>query len=428
MKKTISAVIGKGSTHHNNRKFITENVDKSKIFNNITIVQDDIKMVYHELFDDALEKYNAKQTRNDRRIKDYHEHIRHSRQEKEFHEVIFQIGNHNDTHIDTADAKVCADILKQFAEDFQHRNPHLRVFNAVIHMDEETPHLHIDFVPFATEQTRGLSTRVSLTKALEQQGFKGEGKFNTAPKLWIDSEKQVLAELMEERGIEWEQLGTEKPHLSVLDYKKQELQKEINQADALLTQKKNQLDSIESSLSYMQNKISSAKSEVDSLRKQANELLNYIPDIEKNDKLEKKFDSIYWELDEQLKSSFTIMRHKDEIRKNIDNLQNITKNALDLQYKSENTIYDLHQHYDKIIAERDDAVQQKKEYQEKYNRAKRRNSELEEKISYFQDLLKLIEYLFPNAVTKAKEIFRIQQNKQIEQLSNDRKKKKFELE
>ncbi|MDE5556693.1 MAG: plasmid recombination protein [Ruminococcus sp.] len=428
MKKTISAVIGRGSTHHNNRKIITENVDKDKIPNNVTIVQDDIKMVYHELFNEALEKYNAKQTRKDRRIKDYHEHIRHSRQEKEFHEVIFQIGNHDDTHIGTTDADVCANILKQFAEDFQCRNPHLRVFNAVIHMDEETPHLHIDFVPFATEQKRGLSTRISLTKALEQQGFKGEGKLNTASKLWIDSEKQVLAELMAERGIEWEQLGTEKPHLSVLDYKKQERQKEIEQADAQLTQKKNQLDSMENSLSYMQDKISSTKSEVDSLRKQANELLNYIPDIKKSDKQEKKFDSVRWELDEQLKSSFTIMRHKDEIRKNIDTLQNITKNALDLQYKSENTVYDLHQHCDKIIAERDDAVQQKKEYQEKYNRAERRNSELEEKISYFQNLLKLIEYLFPNVIAKAKEIFKSQQDKQLEQLSNDRKKKKFELE
>lgn len=178
----------------------------------------------------------------------------------------------------------------------------------------------------------------------------------------------------------------------------------------------------------MQDKISSTKSEVDSLRKQANELLNYIPDFEKSSKTEKKFDNICTELDEQLKSSFTIMRHKEEIRKNIDNLQNITKNALDLQYKSENTIYDLHQHCDKIIAERDDAVQQKKEYQEKYNRAERRNSELEEKISYFQDLLKLIEYLFPNTVAKAKEIFKSRQEKQIEQLSNDRKKKKFELE
>lgn len=428
MKKTISAVIGKGSTHHNNRKIITENVDKDKISNNVTIVQDDVKAVYHELFDEALEKYNAKQTRNDRRIKDYHEHIRHSRQEKEFHEVIFQIGNRDDTHIGTADAEVCADILKHFAKDFQRRNPHLRVFNAVIHMDEETPHLHIDFVPFATKQKRGLSTRVSLTKALEQQGFKGEGKLNTASKLWIDSEKQVLAGLMAERGIEWEQLGTENHHLSVLNYKKQERQKEIEQADAQLSIKQNQLTSVENTLSCFQDKISSSHEELEQLRNTANDILRYIPDFEKSSKTEQKFDDIRLELDEQLKSSFTIMRYKDKIRKSIDTLQNITKNALNLQYKSENTVYDLHQHCDKIISERDDAVQQKKEYQEKYNREKQRNSELEEKISYFSDLLKLIEYLFPNVITKAKEIFKSRQEKQIEQLSNDRKKKKFELE
>ncbi len=273
MEKTISAVIGKGSTHHNNRKFITENVDKDKIFNNIKIVQEDIKAVYHELFDEALEKYNAKQTRKDRRIKDYHEHIRHSRQEKEFHEVIFQIGNRDDTHIGTADAEICANILKQFAEDFQRRNPHLRVFNAVIHMDEETPHLHIDFVPFATEQKRGLSTRVSLTKALEQQGFKGKGKLNTASKLWIDSEKQVLAGLMEERGIEWEQLGTENQHLSVLNYKKQERQKEIAQVNTQLSIKQNQLTSAENTLSCFQNKISSSHEELEQLRNTANDIL-----------------------------------------------------------------------------------------------------------------------------------------------------------
>lgn len=202
-------------------------MDSQRISDNIILKQDDIKSVYHELFDDALVEYNVKQKRKDRVIKNYHEHIRHSRQEKEFHEVIFQIGNKDDTPVNSEIGKTAADILKQFAEEFQKRNPHLRVFNSVIHMDEATPHLHIDFVPFAVKQKRGLSTRVSLSKALEQQGFVGEGKFNTCSKLWIDSEKKRLSELMLFRGIEWEQLGTQKEHLSVLDYKKQERQKEV---------------------------------------------------------------------------------------------------------------------------------------------------------------------------------------------------------
>ncbi len=228
IKRTISGIIGKGDTYHNNRKIITENVDTQRISDNIIIKQDDIKSVYHELFDTALIEYNSKQKRSDRVIKNYHEHIRHSRQEKEFHEVIFQIGNCEDTAVGSETAKIAAEILKQFAVDFENRNPHIKVFNSVIHLDEATPHLHIDFIPFATEQKRGLSTRVSLSKALEQQGFISEGKFNTCSKLWIDTEKKHLSELMLSRGIEWEQLGTENENLSVLNYKKQQRQKEVS--------------------------------------------------------------------------------------------------------------------------------------------------------------------------------------------------------
>ena len=227
IKRTISGQIDKGDVNHNNRKFIAENVDRTRVKDNITIVKDDIKQVYHELFDDALKEFNARQTRKDRIIHDYREHIRHGRQEKEFYEVIFQVGNMEDTPVGSDAAKTATEILREFTEGFIKRNPHLRVFNAVIHLDEATPHVHIDFVPFATGQKRGLSTRNTLSKALEQQGFKGESKLETNTKKWIESEKAALAEVMLTRGIEWEQLGTHNEHLSVLDYKKQERQKEL---------------------------------------------------------------------------------------------------------------------------------------------------------------------------------------------------------
>lgn len=273
MKRTISGRIGKEySLAHNNRELITDNVDRSKIKNNIIIIQESIEDVYHELFDKALTEYNAKQNRKDRIIRDYYEHIRHSRQERDFHEVIFQIGNMNDTPVGSEIGKITADILKQFTEEFQARNPQLRVFNAVIHMDEETPHLHLDFVPFATGQKRGLSTRVSLTKALEQQGgFKAEGKMNTSCKLWIDTEKQRLSELMHARGIEREQLGTNNEHLSVLDFKKQERSKEV---------------------ARLENKIECA----DNLLKRRNDLLN---DVEA---VIDRLDGDYWEKKEAVKT------------------------------------------------------------------------------------------------------------------------------
>ena len=253
-KRTISGRIGKEhSLAHNNRDFVADNVDRNRIKDNIVIIKENIEDVYHELFDEAMSEYNSKQKRKDRIIKDYYDHIRHSRQERDFHEVIFQIGNMDDTAVNSETGKTAAEIMKQFAEEFQQRNPQLRVFNAVIHMDEETPHLHLDFVPFATGQKRELSTRVSLTKALEQQdGFKGEGKFNTACKLWIDSEKQRLSELMLTRGIEWEQLGTYNEHLSVLDFKKQERSKEVARlenklecTDYLIEQRKFLLNDVE---------------------------------------------------------------------------------------------------------------------------------------------------------------------------------------
>lgn len=227
MNRTISITIGEGSIGHNNRKFYAENVIKERTSDNIIFKQDDIKDVYHEIFDTALEEYNAKQKRKDRVIKNYYDHIFHSKQEKPFYELIVQIGNKDDTPCQSDEGKISTEVLSQYIQSFQERNPHLRVFNAVLHLDEATPHLHIDFIPYATEQKRGLSTRNSLTKCLEQMGYKAEGKFNTSSKLWIDDEKQHLAEIMKLHDIEWEQLGTHKPHLSVLDYKKKEREHEI---------------------------------------------------------------------------------------------------------------------------------------------------------------------------------------------------------
>ena len=75
MKRTISAMVGQGSVNHNSRKFHAKNTDPERSHLNITYRQENIKTVYHELFDEALERYNAKQTRADRRIEDYYEKI-----------------------------------------------------------------------------------------------------------------------------------------------------------------------------------------------------------------------------------------------------------------------------------------------------------------------------------------------------------------
>lgn len=258
MKRTISAMHGKGSLSHNRRDFIAENVDSSRTPLNIEYHNEDIRAVYHELFDDALARYNEKQTRKDRIIDDYYEKIRTGKQEKLFEELIIQIGNKDDMNASSENGQLARQMLDEYMQSFQQRNPTLRVFSAHLHMDEATPHLHIDFIPFTTGSKRGLETRVSLKKALEALGFAGGTKSHTEPNQWIEAEKQALASIMARHDIEWEQKGTHEEHLSVLDYKKQERSKEVaaleTQIDALqeqtataetmLSKKQEQLDDI----------------------------------------------------------------------------------------------------------------------------------------------------------------------------------------
>lgn len=190
MKRTISAMVGKGSVNHNSRKFTAENVDAERTHFNIDYCNENIKAVYHELFDEALRRYNDKQTRADRCIENYYEKIRSSKQEKPFHEIILQIGNVKDMNAQTENGRLAATVLDEYMKKFQERNPQLRVFSAHLHMDEATPHLHIDFVPFITGSKRGLNTRVSLKQALAAQGFKGGTRGDTEWNQWIRSEKE----------------------------------------------------------------------------------------------------------------------------------------------------------------------------------------------------------------------------------------------
>lgn len=232
MKRTISFMTGKGSVNHNSRKFHAKNIDSERSYLNVEYCNEDVKDVYHELFDEALVRYNEKQTRSDRKIDDYYDKICFGKQEKPFHEIILQIGDKDNMGATTENGQLAAKVLDEYMRDFQRRNPTLRVFSAYLHMDEATPHLHIDFVPYTTGSKRGLDTRVSLKQALSALGFKGGTRNETELNQWVQHEKKQLAEIMLERGIEWEQKGTHEKHLSVLDFKKKERAKEVAELEA----------------------------------------------------------------------------------------------------------------------------------------------------------------------------------------------------
>ena len=231
LKRTISGMIGTGSLAHNRREFIAENVDPNRVQLNICYQNENLKEVYKELFDEAVERYNIGK-RKDRQITNYYEKIRQGKQEKLFHEVIFQIGNREDMAVGTAEGDLAVKILDEYVKDFQKRNATLRVFGCYLHQDEATPHLHIDFIPYVTDwKGKGMDTRVSLKQALKSLGFQGGNKHDTELNQWMNHEKEVLAEIAKQHGIEWEQKGTHEEHLDVYNFKKKERKKEVQELE-----------------------------------------------------------------------------------------------------------------------------------------------------------------------------------------------------
>ena len=245
MKRTISFMTGKGSVNHNSRKFHAKNTDPERSCRNVEYCNENIKDVYHELFDEALARYNEKQTRSDRRIDDYYGKICSGKQEKPFHEIILQIGDKDNMGAKTENGQLAVKVLDKYMQDFQQRNPTLRVFSAYLHMDEATPHLHIDFVPYTTGSKRGLDTRVSLKQALSALGFKGGTRRETELNQWVAYEKEQLAAVMLEHGIEWEKKGTHEKHLSVLDFEKKERAKEVAELEQSISDGKERLSDIQ---------------------------------------------------------------------------------------------------------------------------------------------------------------------------------------
>ena len=216
---TVSIVKGRGYLNHNDRtiKQVNSRSWKPELSNqNIVYVNEPIQNVYHELFDSALDKYNAKikQSKNPQRvIKDYYEHISRSKQEKPFYELIAAFGNINDKN--TEIYPVLQQCLDEYNRDFQSRNPNFYVFQQITHRDEiGIDHTHMDIVPVCSGNTRGLETKNSFSGALKQMGFTGKNAFLD----WRRSEEKVMAEILERHGLEFERGSGRDEHLNVRQY------------------------------------------------------------------------------------------------------------------------------------------------------------------------------------------------------------------
>lgn len=218
-KMSIPFRVDSGFIEHNNREIIAANVDPARINDNITYTQIDLRSFYHQLFDEALAEFNDKQNRADRKIPDYYEHIKKSGNAKLFYEVVVQFGDMQDCGLNSENWKTSRTMLKEYIQEFEKRNPNLKVFNAVMHLDESTPHLHIDFVPVAKKNAKGLAVKNSMSGALREQGFSSSNKMQNEWTAWSESERSYMEEILHKHGWLRDDKNIHRGHLSVDEYK-----------------------------------------------------------------------------------------------------------------------------------------------------------------------------------------------------------------
>ncbi len=295
--KTISFPKGRGHLTHNNRDFICNNVVPERTAWNRIYIQEPLKDAYEKCFGQALQDYNAAQKRKDRQKDDYLKEIENSgNKEKTFYENIVQIGKKTDTPVTdengalTEEAKAAIEVLDRYAKTFQERNPNLYLFNCVMHLDEATPHLHIDYIPVAHGYKNGMKTRNSLTKAFQQMGFaKAVSRKQNETVAWQEREREYLTELCREQGIEIEVLGVQRDNLSLPEYKAAMREVEQLEQQATVLDKRNealeqQNDDLAQKTSELCGQVQEMEAHNNELVLQAQELTEQIEEAEAKEK------------------------------------------------------------------------------------------------------------------------------------------------
>ncbi|PEK85755.1 plasmid recombination enzyme [Bacillus toyonensis] len=265
MSVSLKKATNKTNIKHNNRamnekeKERNSHIDQSCSHENKYLVQKDLKKLYQEEFGEVLEKYNAKQKRFDRKIDDYYKHIQSSKKTSLQQEMIIQVGDLND-FISGADYEKANEILLEWFKDFEKRNPNLKVYNAVIHNDEASPHMHLNFVPVASGYKRGLEKQVSFDRAIMQQDLTLDKSrpFDD----WREKEVQLLEKVLKERGIERKLVGSNK-YKDVNEYKeKKDLEREIQWLEGEIAKKKDELVKVSEHVPEKKMNLRSKKKEI----------------------------------------------------------------------------------------------------------------------------------------------------------------------
>lgn len=405
------------------------NVDVFRTPDNITFVCQPIGEAYDQLFKESTERYNAKQKRNDRKVHgSYYEHLfgvkpcnnvrTAADKRKSFYEDVVQIGKKEDSGYGTEDFQLVADCLKEYMEGFQKRNPNFFVFNAVLHMDEATPHLHIDYIPVG-HYKRGQDTQNGIAQALKEMDY-GEGKMAIAK--WRAAEVEVLNKICLEHGIK--PLAPEKARgtLEIPEYKEKrkqadELAEQNAQAEAALTEKQAKSEKLDA--------------QIEKKTATVNAIMSYLPDLEKDNKVEDDCLAIRQELDSLLDGKMSIMKHKDDIIADVEKLGKIAAKAADASHKKSFTIYDLRELLQKKENEYSDLWHKAVERSGRINELTREVSALQAQVDELTEFVSLLKRFEPQKYAEVKQLQEhIQAQREEEQLqqSTTKKKKSWGLE
>ncbi len=426
--KSISMCEGKGSLSHNNREFTAKNIDPLRTPDNIVFVQQDLGETYHQLFDEAVERYNARQKRNDRKIGDYFEHlfnrppsksvIEGANKQKSFYEHLVYIGTKNDSAVGTPDAEITAECLREYMDGFQARNPNLYVFNAVMHLDEATPHLHIDYIPLG-HYSRGLEVRNAKNKALDEMGFGNDAHSNNR---WRLREWEVLRDICNAHGIEISEPKKSRGYsYTVEEYGEHEdeiraLEEEKAQVEAELTDKQAQSEDLDHEINDKLNQVKT--------------ILNYIPDYEKEFQVEDECEQLCRELTSLLDGKLSIMKHSDEIISKAQRLSKIMKKLSDSTHKSGDTVYALRERLDRSLKETEVVRQRLNQTSGECSELRRDVSSLQAEVDDLTEFVSLLKRFEPQKfaeVKQAQEYVHSQHEQEVQQ-SATRKKKSWGLE
>jgi hypothetical protein len=240
MQVSLSWRSGKGDLGHNYRESTKldkdgkplplkrKHIDPERSDWNVVLCRKDMREIYKDEMTDALAEYNKLQMEkgHPERCKYLDGYIqglfdgaaKSKKHAKPYNEIIVTYGARKDVPIYRLDAngnKVLTEEAKQakmalesYYKDFVKRNPNMRVFAAVIHMDEEgAPHLHLDYIAFSREGKRGLKVKVSKSAAIaEQLAHQGiviekKTRFNNPTKVWTANERKAAAVVAEPYGL-----------------------------------------------------------------------------------------------------------------------------------------------------------------------------------------------------------------------------------